>query len=258
MCSRSCAGRAAATLILGVLAACRDPAGVGPLPGSPAAIAVVSGDRQTAESGATLGNPLVVRVTDARGQPLGNRVVSWRASSGSLLPSASLTDADGLVRAAWQVGALPGMKTATATVAGGVSEVAAAAVATVVPPQVVTVETIEPGRVLHGAVELHATCSPSSTAQLILRSGMRRGASTSHGGTKRGAAGRPPLVAVLRAPRYRAFSCAIQRRTLSSSTPRGMEPLPRTTSWKRRTSNFGPSSRSAVVLSSRIFICPVL
>ena len=59
-------------------------------------------------------------------------------------------------------------------------------------------------------------------------------------------------------PGQRAFSAAIQSAICASSTSSGTDPWPSTASWKRRRSNFGPSSRSARVRSARILSSPNL
>ena len=46
--------------------------------------------------------------------------------------------------------------------------------------------------------------------------------------------------------------------TMRSKIVRGTAPLPRTTSWKARISNFSPNSVSAFSRSSRIFSIPIL
>lgn len=87
-------------------AGCDSDSGAGPDPDIPAAIAVVSGDGQSALAGAGLGAPLVVRVTNADGDPLEGAPVVFRVVSGggAVNPTGALTDADGRAQTAWTLG----------------------------------------------------------------------------------------------------------------------------------------------------------
>lgn len=93
----------------------------------PAAIALVSGENQDGRVGEQLGEPFVVRVTDAQGDPLGNVFVSWEVTEGAgdlstdvsvtLSDQAiTVTDNDGLARVFFTPTAL-----GTSTVAARVS-----------------------------------------------------------------------------------------------------------------------------------------
>ncbi|MGZ3499815.1 MAG: Ig-like domain-containing protein [Gemmatimonadaceae bacterium] len=106
-----------AATVVAQMIACGDASG--PKLGPPASIVLVSGDGQGAiEVGTKLGQPLSVRVTDSQGQRLSGVVVTWTTASGSLSPSTSSTNADGVATADWTVGTLVGTETATATVTG--------------------------------------------------------------------------------------------------------------------------------------------
>ena len=106
-----------ATSIVALTIACGDASG--PKLGPPASIVLVSGDGQgTIEVGTKLGQPLTVRVADSQGQHLAGIVVTWATASGSVSPSTSSTNADGVATADWTVGTLVGAETATATVTG--------------------------------------------------------------------------------------------------------------------------------------------
>ena len=106
-----------AAAVVAQMIACGDASG--PKLGPPASIVLVSGDGQgTIEAGTKLGQPLTVRVTDSQGQRLSGVVVTWTTASGSLSPSTSSTNADGVATADWTVGTLVGTETATATVTG--------------------------------------------------------------------------------------------------------------------------------------------
>jgi hypothetical protein len=106
-----------AAAVVAQMIACGDASG--PKLGPPASIVLVSGDGQgTIEVGTKLGQPLTVRVTDSQGQRLSGVVVTWTTASGSLSPSTSSTNADGVATSDWTVGTLVGTETATATVTG--------------------------------------------------------------------------------------------------------------------------------------------
>jgi hypothetical protein len=64
--------------------------------GTPAKFQLVSGDAQTAPAGTTLSSPLLVKATDAQGNPVAGIVVSWSATGGGTTsPVTSTTGADG-------------------------------------------------------------------------------------------------------------------------------------------------------------------
>lgn len=64
--------------------------------GTPAKFQPVSGDAQTAPAGATLSSPLVVKATDAQGNPVAGIVVSWSVTGGGTAnPVTATTGADG-------------------------------------------------------------------------------------------------------------------------------------------------------------------
>jgi hypothetical protein len=85
------------------------------LPGPAALIAQVSGDGQIGTVATTLGQPLVVRVTDQFGNGVGGYPVSWVAPGGGVLsPPSSATDASGLASSTWTLGTLAGTQNAEA------------------------------------------------------------------------------------------------------------------------------------------------
>jgi alpha-tubulin suppressor-like RCC1 family protein len=94
----------AALIVAFALAACDDPSG--PKAGPPASLAVVSGDEQRAPVGQDLPQPLVVKVTDARGRPVEGQLVNFRVASGggSVYAGSSLTNKDGLAQERWTLG----------------------------------------------------------------------------------------------------------------------------------------------------------
>jgi plastocyanin len=79
--------------------------------------ATASGDAQTGAIGAAL--PAALRVAVTRGGvALGGAMVAWSASGGSVAPTKSITDANGIATTAWTLGATPGDQTAQAALAG--------------------------------------------------------------------------------------------------------------------------------------------
>src|SRR6476661_3725701 len=96
------------------VAGCSDPSGPPGLTMSP----VAPTDGQTAIIGTALPRPLQVRVM-SDGGPMGAGVsVIWRASAGTILPAAGVTDGAGVASAVWTLGTEPGPMTATSTIAG--------------------------------------------------------------------------------------------------------------------------------------------
>lgn len=101
-------------LALIAISACRDGAG----PREPDSVEKVSGDGQQTFAGATLPNPIVVRVRGTDGQPLGGVRIAWDvlAGDGEISPAFSTTNASGIAEAEWTLGTDAGSHEATATV----------------------------------------------------------------------------------------------------------------------------------------------
>jgi hypothetical protein len=119
------------------LAACGDDETTSP-PGPPADVTGVSGTGQTAAVATTLGDPIVVRVTDADGTALSGIQVNFAVTAGGGDLSAAVaeglaagdfplqasldvtinTDAQGEADARWTLGTTAGVQRATATVQG--------------------------------------------------------------------------------------------------------------------------------------------
>ena len=76
-----------------------------------------SGDQQTGLVGEALIDELRVQVT-LDGQPDEGRTVSWSAAAGTVNPTSSETDANGIAVTTWTLGASPGSQAATATLTG--------------------------------------------------------------------------------------------------------------------------------------------
>src|SRR5687767_9413416 len=69
----------------------------------PASLDIVAGNEQEGVVGTELGNPLVVRVEDASGNPVAGQVVNFRvtAGGGSVFAGAGITNAQGTVQERW-------------------------------------------------------------------------------------------------------------------------------------------------------------
>ncbi|HVX41181.1 MAG TPA: Ig-like domain-containing protein [Gemmatimonadaceae bacterium] len=87
--------------------------------GDPAAMGVASGDAQTDTVGHALKHPLVAKVTDTFGNPVGGVTVSWaRTGAGTLAAATSATDKDGLASVGYTLGNTVGSDAITASVNG--------------------------------------------------------------------------------------------------------------------------------------------
>jgi len=80
---------------------------------TPANIAIVSGNTQQGIITLPLANALVVRVTDASGDPVTGVTVQWSTMDGTI-PATSTTGADGRAQASWTLGSAAGAVGATA------------------------------------------------------------------------------------------------------------------------------------------------
>jgi adhesin/invasin len=90
----------------------------------PAAITVSSSSNgQSATVGTALANPVVVQVTDAAGNGIGNVVVTWTVltGGGSVSSATSTTDASGNASVNWTLGPTAGENTLEASIATGAS-----------------------------------------------------------------------------------------------------------------------------------------
>ena len=78
-----------------------------------------SGDAQTGQVGEALGAPLQVVVTDG-GAPAAGATVTWSttAATGSLSPTSTATDANGIASSSWSLGTVAGPQSAQATLSG--------------------------------------------------------------------------------------------------------------------------------------------
>jgi hypothetical protein len=86
---------------------------------SAASLLKIAGDSQTAVAGSVLPDSLVVRVTDANGNPVADVPVTWSLSGGGAVSSTSLpTGADGRSAVSRTLGATAGKQTTTATASG--------------------------------------------------------------------------------------------------------------------------------------------
>jgi len=77
-------------------------------PGSPASLAIVSGNGQTAIGGSLLPNPLVTKLTDQYSNPVPGITVLFSVASGagSLSASSVITDSNGRAQVIWRLGSV--------------------------------------------------------------------------------------------------------------------------------------------------------
>jgi hypothetical protein len=127
---RRVSGPAAIATYLALAIACGDASSA---PGDASGDAVIlrgaGGDAQISAAGSDLASPLVVRITNARGKPLGGVSLSWATTdSGRLEPERPTSNDSGLVRASWTLGGQTGRHTATATLGTQVVTFSATAV----------------------------------------------------------------------------------------------------------------------------------
>lgn len=78
---------------------------------------VTASDNQSAMSGTALPHPLKVLVQGG-GRPKANVPITWATSAGSVTPTSSVTDTDGVAVTQWTLGLSTGIASATATLAG--------------------------------------------------------------------------------------------------------------------------------------------
>ncbi len=83
--------------------------------GTPAKLQLVSGDAQTAPAGAPLSSPLVVKATDAQGNPVAGIVLSWSVTGGGTAnPVTATTGADGTASTQRTLGPVAGPQSTVA------------------------------------------------------------------------------------------------------------------------------------------------
>jgi alpha-tubulin suppressor-like RCC1 family protein len=97
-----------------IVASCAEDTTTGP---RIASLVAVSGGGQEATIGATLAQPLVIRVEDQTGQPVPGSTIYWAvvAGGGSINPSQSTTDAQGYAEASLRLGSSAGLNSVSAT-----------------------------------------------------------------------------------------------------------------------------------------------
>ncbi len=82
-------------------------------------LATLSGDNQVGDVGATLASPLVVKLTDAAGNPSVGATVTWTATGGgTVTPATSQSDATGQATAQFRLSPTPGPQTVVASTSG--------------------------------------------------------------------------------------------------------------------------------------------
>jgi Bacterial Ig-like domain (group 3)/Bacterial Ig domain len=101
-------------------AACGGDGLVLPDESRPAKIVVVGGDAQSAPAGATLAQPVVVKVTDALDRPVEGQAIAFTidAGGGRVTPASATTGMDGQAAATWTLGSASGQQRVQALVSG--------------------------------------------------------------------------------------------------------------------------------------------
>ncbi len=115
-----------------ILASCAEETTTGP---RIATLVQVSGGGQQGAIGATLAQPMIVRVEDQSGNPVPGSTIFWEIVSGggSISPSQSTTDAQGYAQASLRLGTSLGLNSVRATL-GLLNPVLFSATATAAPP----------------------------------------------------------------------------------------------------------------------------
>lgn len=96
----------ATTFALLAVAACSDSPTKGGSNGTPAAIAINSGDNQVGMPGTPLAAPIAVRVTNAQGNPVAGKPVDFTVTrgAGTVASATVTTDNNGVAQTAWTLG----------------------------------------------------------------------------------------------------------------------------------------------------------
>src|SRR5713226_7766437 len=83
-------------------------------------LTLASGNGQSGPAGGTLPNPLVVRVSDSGGNPVGSVTVTWASTSGggNVASPNTVTTADGTASTGATLGPIAGANVFTATATG--------------------------------------------------------------------------------------------------------------------------------------------
>ncbi len=138
------------------------------LAGPAAALAIQSGNEQTAQTLQSLEHPLVVAVEDQFGNEVSGAVVQWATGSGSgqLLPASGQTNEDGSATSLWTLGPLVGVQSASATVET-LGTVSFSAVAQVPPLIEILVLPSNPFIVTGESVQLSATATAVGGVELL-------------------------------------------------------------------------------------------
>jgi hypothetical protein len=156
-------------VLLAALPSCDSPAGSDPEPDpQPARVQVVGGNGQTGAPSGRLVDSLAVKVEYADGQPVPQVAVAWSVASGggTLSAATSTTDAAGMAKVAWTLGAA-GPNAATAT-AGSLPPAGFTAIAVPVASVTLSSTTVTVGK--GDATALAATARDSTGAVLAGRS----------------------------------------------------------------------------------------
>ncbi|MEX2284479.1 MAG: Ig-like domain-containing protein, partial [Gemmatimonadota bacterium] len=110
-------------VFVGLTLACGGDSAGPDKPGAAAAVAAASGGAQTGTVGAVLPQPLVAKVTDAKGRGVPGIAVTFRidAGNGILSPALDTTDASGQAQSSWTMGTTAAVEQRASAVAAAFS-----------------------------------------------------------------------------------------------------------------------------------------
>jgi len=141
----------------------------------PVLLTALSGDNQTGDAATALPTPLVVKLTDASGNPSVGATVTWSAlGGGSVSPATSRSDAQGQASAVFTLAPTPGLQSAIAQTSG--------------PPATRAVFTANTGASISGGVTIvrNQTWSFSSSNSLVAALQATRGPTSASWNAKLG------------------------------------------------------------------------
>jgi adhesin/invasin len=142
---------------------------------TPVSITVTQGNGQSANTGAQLANPIVVRVLSGNNVPVPNATVTFSADKGgSASPATATTDNTGTAQARWTLGSSSGQQTLTISTPG-LPAITATATANL-PPIAVNIMSITPTQIVTGGtatavVQVTQSGAPLAGATVTFNSG---------------------------------------------------------------------------------------
>lgn len=159
--------------------------------GSATTLAAVGGTLQTGTTNFALPTPIAVRVTDAGGNGVSGKTVTFATADGAVSPASAVSDASGLAITTWTLGARvsPPSDSMTATAAGltnspltitatGTAVVAGAATQLTFTTQPSSVASLAANSIVVHALDVNNLLATSFTGNVTLAIGNNPGTST--------------------------------------------------------------------------------